>query len=58
MVPYYLLQTLSMWKALAEVAFAPFWWDKTEHGVGLPRRPRGGRAANAPRRPVGRPRAA
>ena len=30
---YYVMATLAVWKALAEVALKPFYWDKTEHGA-------------------------
>ena len=30
---YYAMATVAVWKALAEVALKPFYWDKTEHGA-------------------------
>ena len=33
LVPYYVMATAAVWKALAEVAFRPFYWDKTAHGA-------------------------
>ena len=30
---YYVMATAAVWKALAEVALKPFYWDKTEHGA-------------------------
>lgn len=30
---YYVMATVAVWKALLEVAFRPFYWDKTEHGA-------------------------
>ena len=30
---YYAMATAAVWKALAEVALRPFYWDKTEHGA-------------------------
>ena len=32
MMPYYAMATAAVWKALVEVAFRPFYWDKTAHG--------------------------
>lgn len=32
---YWPLGTLAMWKALYELVFRPFYWDKTEHGHSL-----------------------
>ena len=32
LMPYYAMATAAVWKALAEVAFRPFYWDKTAHG--------------------------
>ena len=32
MLVYFPLATLAAWKALAELAVAPFYWDKTDHG--------------------------
>jgi hypothetical protein len=30
---YYLLQSFSAWKALKQLFFNPFYWEKTEHGL-------------------------
>jgi hypothetical protein len=30
---YFLLATLSAWRAFAEMLLRPFWWAKTEHGA-------------------------
>lgn len=30
---YWPLATLAMYKAIFELLFAPFYWDKTEHGI-------------------------
>lgn len=32
---YWPLGTLAMWKALYELVFSPFYWDKTDHGHSL-----------------------
>ncbi|WP_193142439.1 MULTISPECIES: glycosyltransferase [unclassified Meridianimarinicoccus] len=31
--PYFMLQSLAALKALVEMAYRPFFWDKTEHGL-------------------------
>ncbi|MCA8880859.1 MAG: glycosyltransferase [Rhodobacteraceae bacterium] len=33
--PYFMLATLAAYRALAELVYRPFFWDKTEHGVAL-----------------------
>jgi len=33
---YYMLTTLAAIKALAELLYRPFFWDKTEHGMAMP----------------------
>jgi hypothetical protein len=30
---YYLLQSVAAWKALKQLFFNPFYWEKTEHGL-------------------------
>ena len=35
---YWPLGALAAWRAIAEVLYAPFYWNKTEHGLHLPRR--------------------
>ena len=35
---YFPLAALAAWKGLAELLWKPFYWDKTEHGIGLPDR--------------------
>jgi hypothetical protein len=30
---YYLLQSFAAWKALKQLFFNPFYWEKTEHGL-------------------------
>ena len=34
--PYFPLATLAAYKALAEMVFRPFYWDKTRHGLSQP----------------------
>ncbi|CUH68363.1 Cellulose synthase catalytic subunit [UDP-forming] [Thalassovita autumnalis] len=48
---YYPMAVLAAYKALAELIFAPFYWDKTQHGISPPTQAlRGsGQAAVAPR---------
>jgi cellulose synthase/poly-beta-1,6-N-acetylglucosamine synthase-like glycosyltransferase len=36
---YHMLGAIAAWKGLAELVFRPFFWDKTEHGFGLPDKP-------------------
>jgi len=32
---YWTLGAVAAWKAVLELFVAPFWWDKTEHGLTL-----------------------
>ncbi len=36
---YYPLGALAAWKGLLELVFRPFYWDKTQHGIGVPDAP-------------------
>ena len=36
---YFPLGALAAWKGLVELVVRPFFWDKTEHGLGVPDRP-------------------
>jgi cellulose synthase/poly-beta-1,6-N-acetylglucosamine synthase-like glycosyltransferase len=36
---YHMLGALAAWKGLVELVFRPFFWDKTEHGFGMPDKP-------------------
>lgn len=45
MNPYFMLQTAAALKALSEMAYRPFFWDKTEHGLDDSNSPAAGQPA-------------
>ena len=48
---YWLLGAMAAWKAVLELIFAPYYWDKTRHGVTRMAPPQGRHEPAAPQRP-------